>query len=307
MISFHKNSFGQEEKDAIARVLDSGKVAHGVEAHTFEREFADYVGVKYAIFTNSCTSALKIAFKYYLEKMSGHTIFSPRNTFCATYSAAREIGLDVEYYGPEIMGVKPGRVNVHFAGIKDKSRCLVEDSAHRIEANDPLVGKIRCYSFHGTKSMSTGHGGMFVTNDKDIYEYARLVNNDGIKRKDNGDKATWDYTVELMSGGYDGSDINAAIGREQLKKLPVFTKRRNEILALYNRLLGTDWQGNLFYVHFVDQLEDVGRLIAHLKEAGIEASYHYPGTGWLGVSLPIYPSLTDNEVEEVCRAVKTFR
>jgi dTDP-4-amino-4,6-dideoxygalactose transaminase len=109
-----------------------------------------------------------------------------------------------------------------------------------------------------------------------------------------------------MSGGYDGNDIAAAIGRIQLKKLPEFTRRRNEIRDHFNEAFGYSWKGNHLYPYFVDNQEEVGKFIEFMKSKGIGCGYHYPGNNWLGVSLPIYPDLTDEEVEYVIKVVKEY-
>ncbi|MHB8482778.1 MAG: DegT/DnrJ/EryC1/StrS family aminotransferase [Nitrospiria bacterium] len=307
MIQFSRPSLGEPEIQAVRRVMLSGWLAAGKETEAFEREFASYVGVKYAIFTNSCTSALKIAYKYYASK-GGERIYYPINTFCATYSAAEEMGLETEAYGFGNHIPYHGRVNVHYAGIKDKTQCFIEDSAHRVEADDTLVGKIRCYSFYATKNMTTGSGGMLVTDSDLIYEYARLCWRDGLTSS-TADRHTGkivDYEVRLMAGGYDGNDLAASIGRVQLAKLPSMIARRNQIRDQYNDAFNQKWPGNHIYNFFVDSLKDVYNLRHHLKERGIASGYFYPRTNWLGVALPIYPDLTDQQVKEVISGVKAL-
>lgn len=200
------------------------------------------------------------------------------------------------------------RVNVAYGSVKDETPCLIEDSAHRIEPNDPLVGMIRCYSFYATKNMTTGSGGMFVTYNKEIYDYARLCWKDGLTTS-TADRAAGavDYEVKIMAGGYDGNDIAAAIGRVQLQKLPEFTRRRNEIRDRYNSALGQTWAGNHLYPYFVDREEQVVDLRSFLKEKGIASSYMYPGTGWLGVSLPIYPLLTEEEQNYIIDSIREWQ
>jgi perosamine synthetase len=283
---------GKEELKAIKRVLKSGRIAYNKETELFEKEFAKYVGAKYAIFTNCCTSALKMAYRYYKEL--GYTDFiCPDNTYNATYAAAYEVGLKRKNKLTE----KCIKVNVHYGSVKDKSECDIEDSAHRIEPNDKLIGKVRCYSFHPTKNMTTGQGGMLVTNDKKIYDKCRLYWLDGRASRD------WDAEPVLLAGGYDNNDIQAAIGRVQLKRLPKFNKRREQIVKMYNEAFDQSWQGNHLYPYFI---EDVGGLIEHLKKSGIQASYHYPGSGWKAVSLPLYPSLTNKQVRKIISEVYDY-
>jgi len=322
MIPFSKPDIGQEEIEAVTKVLKSGWLAAGKETEAFEKEFADYITPGdpqldvsyepyYCIFTNSCTSALKMAYKWAWDK-GYYSISYPRNTFCATYSSAIEMGLrafarDNDNEGRDREQL---RVNVHYGGVKDETPCLIEDSAHRIEPNDPLVGKIRCYSFYATKNMTTGSGGMFVTNDKEIYDRARLYWRDGLststadRHKEGGKK--YNYNILTMAGGYDGNDIAATIGRCQLKKLPGFNQRRNKIVQQYNKEFKQTWKGNHLYPYFVQREEEVHELMDYLDKQGIKCGYHYPNTGWLGVSLPLYPSLTDKEVNYIIDSVKNY-
>jgi len=320
-IPFSKVTTGQEEIDAVTRVMKSGWLATGPETEAFEKEFAEYITPGdpqldvwyqpyYCIFTNSCTSALKMAYKYAKEK--GFNYFScPDNTFCATYAAGEEMGLKRLPFG--ISAMPPYVITrVWYGGVKEEysnpfNWFIIEDSAHRIEPNDPLVGKIRCYSFYATKNMTTGSGGMLVTNDKEIYERCRLFWKDGLSTS-TADRLNGNpfYRVEVASGGYDGNDIAAAIGRVQLKKLTEFTKRRNEIRDGYNAAFGQTWTGNHLYPYFVSSEQEVKELIEYLKENGIGCGYHYPETGWLGVSLPIYPLLTDEEQEFIVKKIKEW-
>ena len=305
-IPFSKPDISVLECRAVTRILKSNWLAAGPETEAFEKEFANYIGVKYAIFTNSGTAALKMAYKWVKEK-GAHSVYVPKNTFCATYSAAAEMGLSFHYLDDKNSHSNI-RVNVHYGGVKDSTPCLIEDSAHRIERDDPIVGKIRCYSFYVTKNMTTGSGGMLVTNDKDIYNRCRLYWRDGLSSstRERQKGKSWKYKVNVFSGGYDGNDIAAAIGRVQLKRLPDFTKRRNEIVALYNREFGQDWSGNHLYPYFVRSQGDIFQLIEHLKSRGINCGYHYPGNNWLGVSLPLFPLLKNSDINYIINSVKNF-
>ena len=310
MIKFSKASTGQEEIDAVSQVLREGWLAAGPKTKSFEEQFAKYIGVKYAIFTNSCTSALKMAYRYVREEYGIDRVTIPRNTYSATYAAAFEMGLKYRFDHETKSGFT---VSVHYGGIKhyfprSKEFAIIEDSAHRIEKDDPLDSKIRCYSFYVTKNMTTGSGGMFVTNDEDIYKKARLWWSDGINKTTfDRQHGGWNYSVLADAGGYDGNDIAAAIGIEQLKKLPEFTRRRNEIRDIYNEAFGQCWKGNHLFPYFTDHIKETGPLIEYLKTNGVQASYHYPGNDWNGVSLPIYPDLTNEEQARVIDLITNGR
>lgn len=315
MIAFSKPTITEEEIEAAAAVMRSGWLAAGPETEAFEQEFAEYVGVKHAIFTNSCTSALKMAYKYLLETDSGAYIHYPENTFCATYSAAIEMGLesfpraaDGSTLNREDKWLAKYRVNMAYGSIKDENPCFIEDSAHRIEPNDPLVGKIRCYSFYTTKNMTTsGAGGMLVTNDEEIYKTCRTYWRDGLTTTTlDRQSGPVDYEVVAMAGGYDSTDVAAAVGRTQLRKLPDFTRRRNQIRERYNAAFGTEWAGNHLFCLDLGSPSRVSECRKYLWELGIGSGYHYPGTGWTKISLPIYPLLTDDEQDIVIRSVKSF-
>ena len=327
-ISFSKPTIGKEEIDAVSKVLKSGWLAAGKETEAFEKEFAKYVGVEYAIFTNSCTSALKMAYKYAKEELglTSYMLYD-ENTFCATYAAAEEMGLH-RWRKKRCNCYKTVSVVVNYGGKHyfhpDNSNLFkITDSAHRIEKYEDVINEyektaidgkyydnadITCYSFYATKNMTTGSGGMFTTNNKENYEKARLYWKDGLststhqRLKGKG----WNYKVKAMAGGYDGNDLLATIGRVQLKKLPQFTKRRNEIVSKYNTAFGQEWTGNHLYPYFVKSEKEVAKFITYMSKNGISCGYHYPGTGWLGVSLPLYPLLTDKEVEYIIRKVKEY-
>ena len=298
MIPNTKPHIGYEEIDAAVRVLNSGWLGLGPETEAFEKEFAKYVSVKYAVFTNSCSSALKMAYRWFKRK--GHTSFylNTQNTYCATYAAGIEEGLEWDKY--EQNGIK---VNVHWGGVKDTTKCDIEDSAHRIEPKDKMIGKIRCYSFHPTKNMTAIHGGMLVTNNRKIYKQCLLWRNDGIVR---GRHGRFDYKVIDNASGFEGNDLMAAVGRIQLQKLPEFNKLRNDLVRRYNRAFNTNWTGNHIYPLEMGSYKNVVKAVVELEKRGISCKSHYPHTSTC-MTLPLFPSLSFKNQDKVIKEVKEVR
>lgn len=341
-IRLFEPQIGIEERRAVEKVLKSGWLAKGKVTEEFEKQFARYVGADYAIFTNGCTSALKIALRA-LESPPGDVIV-PSYTFTATAAAVVETGhrpvfADISL---ENLGLRPASVHskitfrtraiipVHYGGVETETKGyevpVIVDSAHLVKRRGfrPWV-KAQCYSFYASKVMTTGAGGMLVTNDKEFYERAKLLNNDGVNKSslDRYNSAPG-YSVLVAGGGYDGTDLAAAIGLEQLKKLPRFEKKRSALVKLYNRELGTRWSG--LYLYPIGSNDREG-MMAYLKSCGIPTSIFYlplhlqpayqdyysgplPITEFAGNSqlcLPLHPGLTFEQVRYICGKVKKYR
>ncbi len=299
-IQFNKSDLGEAELKAAEQVMNSSWFNPGNQTELFEKEFAKFVGAKYAIFTNNCTSALKMAYRW--AKQQGYkTAYYPLNTYCATYSAAHESGLQIAPYLDKAqikLSKKSFFINMHFGGVKDNTECLIEDSAHRLEPNDPLVGKIRCYSFSPNKNITTVQGGMAVTNDKKIADKFKLWQRDGRVYKER-----FDYSIKELSGGYENNELAAAIGRVQLKKLRTINKKRNLIVKQYNKAFGQNWQGNHLYPIELESENKVKKFIRNMDKMGIECSWHYPHTSTCA-SLPLYPSLSQKEIDYIITCTK---
>lgn len=305
MIVHVKPETNQLELDAINRVISSGWMGRGKQCEAFEKEFSDYISPKgkhyYCLFTNSCTSALKMAYRI-AEELGTKKLFIPGNTYCATYAALTETNMDFSpYHLDESYNLPEMRVNLHFGSVKDETPCLIEDSAHRIEPNDPLVGKIRCYSFHPNKNITALGGGMFVCENKAIYEKALLWINDGLVRTKFG---RFDYTVKAMAGGYEGFDTQAAVGRVQLKKLPEFNRKRNELVKRYNKAFKSNFTGNHIFPLYLENYDQVKKMIIALEKEGVSCKSHYPGSNV--ITLPLYPSLTKKQQDEVINKVNAY-
>lgn len=305
MIVNTKPETDQLEIDAVGAVIQSGWMGRGRQCEEFEKEFSDYISPKgehyYCLFTNCATNALKMAYRI-AEEMGVKKLFIPVNTYCATYSALTETNIKhSSYYPDEKAHSKDMRVNLHFGGVKDETPCLIEDSAHRIEPQDKLVGKMRCYSLHPNKNATSGGGGFFVTDNERIYKKAKLWIEDGLVRTEFG---RFDYTVEETAGGYEGFDINAAIGRVQLRKLPEFNRKRQLLVDRYNEAFNTKWTGLHIFPLYLKDYDEVKKAIVGLEKQGISCKSHYPGSNVM--SLPLYPSLTFKQQDEVIRKVNAY-
>jgi len=338
-IQFSKPVLDEKEIKAVARVLGSGWLAYGDVSRKFEERFAKYVGAKYAVFTDGCTAAMSIALRY-LGIGIGSKVIIPSLTFTATASVVSELGATpifgdvishelpvlsqdwVGYYEKKADAVIP----VYLTGIERyyKSKLpIIIDSAHRIEKNDFYHPNLaHCYSFYATKNMTTGMGGMLVTNERNLYDFAKLAVNDGVSKSvAERYKGSKSYTVDLDIGGKDNIDILAAIGIEQLKKVAKLNKARDRIVSRYNYAFGVHRLGNHLYYLLVENRD---AFIKSLNDRGIQVGVHclplhkmpiykrfavekLPITEYIGkkiVSLPLHPLLDERDVDYVIKVVK---
>jgi len=264
-IPFHRPSIGPEELEAVRLVLESKWLATGPVTMEFEREFAAFVGSKYAIAVNSCTAALHLALDAIGIK-PGDEVLIPTYTFAATgevvtYFGARPVLCDSV---PSGFNIDPADIirrittktraiiAVHIAGepsdlqtlrqIADEhSLHLIEDAAHALPATyaGQKIGSISdltAFSFYATKTITTGEGGMLTTNNPKYAQRASVMRLHGI----NGDawkrytcEGSWYY--EVVAAGFKANmpDLLAALGLAQLKKADVFHQRRCEIADSY--------------------------------------------------------------------------
>ncbi len=251
LIPFARPQIGQEEIEAVTRVLESGMLAEGKVARELENQFARYVGTKFAIVTTNGTTALSVA----LEAMNiqpGDEVITTPFTFIASANAITMLGaipifVDVD---PDTYNIDPHLIEkaitnktkaimpVHIFGmpcdmkhimeIAEKHGLLVlEDAAQahgaKIEGRPAgSFGHAAAFSFYATKNMMTGEGGMIVTNDEAIYERANMIKNHG-RGKQGG------YSHFRVGYNYRMMDLVAALGLVQLERLPkaIETRRKN--------------------------------------------------------------------------------
>jgi perosamine synthetase len=344
----------------VRAALKSGVLTGGPHTKKFERKFAEYVGAKHAIAVNSGTSNLEIALRYFGVK--DREVIVPTNTFIATpnsvvfaggkpvFADIREDTLCIDPQDVErrITPQTAGLVVVHLAGLvcpqidqlikicRDYNLFLLEDCAH---AHGAMVGNYMagtlgdagCFSFYPTKIMTTGEGGMLVTNDTGLADAALIMRNHGQDSQ---------RLMVTLGHNWCMSEVSAILGEYQLEKLESFVHRRNEIARIYETSLEKVEGVTLFktpsnmrnsYYKYPIKLSDnidTQRLVEILKEKfNVETgSLYYPpchlhpyyqtnfGTreGDLPVAekvlgkvlcLPIHLGLTDEQVLQVTNAL----
>ena len=257
-----------DEKDIaeVVKVLKSDWITTGPKIEEFENALRRYVGCKYAVAVNSGTSALDIAVQT-LNLPRGSEIITTPFTFVATSNAVlynnlkpvfADIEKDTRNINPEEVRKKitdktKAIIYVDYAGhpcdieeIKDIAEehdlYLIEDASHAIgaEYKGKKIGNfadMTIFSFHPVKHITTGEGGVVVTNNKEFYERLKMLRNHGIDKSalDRfGPKAGWAYDLKFLGRNYRITDFQAALGISQLKKLDEFIGRRAKIVYMYN-------------------------------------------------------------------------
>ena len=256
----------EEDIKAVIEVLRSDWITQGPKVAEFEKEFAKYVGARYAVAVNSGTAALHAAcFAAQIEK--GDEVITTPITFaasanCVLYQAGTPIFADID---ADTLNIDPEEIKkkitkktralipVDFTGppvnlekilqiAKDNNLVIIEDASHALGATykDSKIGSssdMTIFSFHPVKHITTGEGGMITTNNKEYYERLKLFRTHGItKDKDkllNYD-GPWYYEMQELGYNYRLTDFQCALGLGQLKKIDKFIQRRREIVKKYN-------------------------------------------------------------------------
>lgn len=331
-IPFHRSTFDQEEIKAIKEVIKSGWLTMGKKTLEFERKLACYIGAPYVIAVNSCTSALFLAIKAILRKRAIKKITLPSFTFSATAAVCLHNGLEIEFGDIDkktfnLKKTSNWSIPVHFAGLYcQQENVVVEDSAHRIVKNS-FGGNLTAYSFYVTKNISTGEGGALATDDKETAQWLTQARLHGLSAgawKRYQRKGDWQYQVKFPGWKMNMTDLQAALGLVQLKKLPAMQERRQQLVARYNRWLGgIDREANHLYPVLVNKRT---QFIEYMKKNGVSCKVHYlplhlqpaykkwkkklPNTEYVGrriVSLPLYPGLKYKEVDLISKLVLGWR
>lgn len=358
---------GEDEVKEVSDAIRSGWLSMGPRVAKFEEEFAKYCGVKHAVAVNSCTAGLHLS--YVAAGIGpGDEVITTPITFAATVNTIIHVGakpvlVDVD---PEQKCLDPKKVRaaitkktkaivpVHFAGApcnmaeimkiaKEHNLVVIEDAAHNVGGTyDGKVkigglGNLTSFSFYATKNMTTGEGGMVTTNDDALAARLKLLRLHGMNRdawKRYTSAGNWYYDIVEPGFKVNMTDLNAALGLVQLKKLDMFCRQRADIVAQYEKLLKglplklpKDAVGKVWHIYPVEvEKGDRGKMIEQLKELNIGTSvffipiHYHPAYKSLGykkgdfpvaeayfektIALPLYPHLKKEDVEYVAAAVK---
>ena len=374
-IPFSIPQISNDEINEVVDTLRSGWITTGPKVRQFETNFQSFIGRDVeAIAVNSATAGLHLA----LESLGisyGDEVIIPSLTFTATAEVARYLGADVK-----IIDVDPVTLNidvkairdaitpntkaimpVHYAGLscdmdeilllaKEFGLKVVEDAAHALPTSykgdmiGSLESDVTVFSFYANKTMTTGEGGMVVTRNSDLAKRMKIMRLHGIDRdafdRFQSKKPAWYYEVVAPGFKYNMTDIAAAMGIHQLKKLPGFLKRRRYLAKRYFDALsnlpitlpsddtdGGSHSWHLFVIRLQgDALMSRDELIQFLSDQGIGTSVHYvplhhqpywrdrykltgdmfPETDAAYrsmVSIPLYTAMSDEQQDRVIQAL----
>ena len=381
MIPYGRQDISDEDIEAVAAVLRSDFLTQGPVVPEFEDAVASYCGAKYAVAVNSATSALHIACLA-LDVGAGDLVWTTPNTFVASANCARLCGADVDFVDIDAstlnmsvarlaekleIAARVGRlpkvvIPVHFSGQSVDMRSIaglaakygfrtVEDASHAIggryeglPVGNCAFSDVAVFSLHPVKIITSGEGGIALTNDAALAARLRRLRSHGITR--NGEEMSvtpdgpWCYEMTELGLNYRLTDIQAALGLSQMKRLDSFVARRHQIADRYDELLcdiAVTRPTRVKYSHsalhlYVVQV-DAGRtnldrsfVFEKLREFGIGVSVHYipvhlqPYYRVLGfkrgdfpaseayydraITIPLYAAMTDQQQDNVVAALR---
>ena len=336
------------EKRYVMEAIDSGWVSStGKFVDRFEKKFAEYIGVKHAVATSSGTTACHIALEA-CGLRQGDEIIVPDITFIATANAAKYANLDITVCGVDIdnwymcmeylakaIGPKTRAIfAVHLYGVmnnmdelcsfcKKHNLLLIEDACEALGGTwdgkkAGSFGKSACFSFYGNKTLTTGEGGMVVTNDDSVYERAKMLKGQGQTER---------YFHPIVGYNYRMTNLVAALGLAQLERVDEIMKEKKRVFERYKSKLEPSKAIKIQEIHpkcqhaywvfsmrLLDNLRD--KIEARLKAYGIETRrcFHPVSSlppyrdvrkigrdsSWLTDSvlvLPSHPTLTDEQID----------
>jgi UDP-4-amino-4,6-dideoxy-N-acetyl-beta-L-altrosamine transaminase len=369
-IPYGRQTIDDDEVRAVTEVLQSDWLTTGPKVPEFEQAIARYTGCRHAVAVNSGTSALDIAIQS-LGLEPGSEIITTPFTFAATSNAILYNDLS-PVYADIVRGTRnidPVSIRkkispktralliVDFAGqpceleeihriCRENNLILIEDACHALGASyhRKKVGAIAdmtIFSFHPVKAITTGEGGMIVTDNPGYAKTLSLLRTHGIDRSQSphsGPAAGWEYDMVALGRNYRMTDLQAALGICQLKKLDVFIDRRNELAALYLDLLA-----DLPFIELPQAIPDIrhawhlftvlvngvdrNTFFSYMRSHNVGVNLHYIPTYRLKyyrdhltcdpaefpvteavydriITLPIFPGLHEDQVHYVAETIR---
>jgi len=381
MIPYGRQDISETDIQAVVDVLRSDFLTQGPAVPAFEKAVADYCGAGHAVTVNSATSALHIACLA-LGVGKGDIVWTSPITFVASANCALYCGADVDFVDIDprtynlsterlaeklAQAEKSGRlpkvvIPVHLcgqpcdmAGIHALSQRygfkIIEDASHAIGGKykgEPIgncrYSDITVFSFHPVKIITTGEGGMALTNNENLAKRMQLLRSHGITREagemTHAPEGPWYYQQIELGFNYRMTDIQAALGLSQMRRLDEFVAKRHAIAKRYEQLLAdlpviTPWQNadsysglHLYVIRL--RLAEIGKthrqVFEALRAAGIGVNLHYipvyrqPYYEDMGfkagycpeaeryyaeaISLPMYPNLTEAQQDKVIESLR---
>lgn len=356
MINMAKPQMGTEEKQAVLEVLDSGIIAQGPRVKAFEEAFAEMCGVKFAIATTSGTTALHTALLAHGIGEGDQVITSPF-TFIASansilYTGARPVFVDID---PATYNINPDLIEraitpatrailpVHLFGLtsdmgaimavaEKHNLAVIEDAcqSHGASCEGHKAGSFGTgtFSLYPTKNMTSAEGGMITTDDPALAEECRVIRQHGMRRR---------YYHDELGFNFRMTDVHAAIGLEQLKKLDKFNQTRQANARFLSEYLkgvivpcvpdGYEHVYHQYTVRVPDGRRDALR--TYLAEHGVGSEVYYPvpvhkqsfyieelgydvslpeaeRAAFEVLSLPVHPALSQSDLETIVTNVNNF-
>jgi len=365
-IKFSKTNITKKDIYLVGKIIKSGWLTHGKYTALFEEQVSKYTKAKYAISVSSCTAGLHISCLASGFKKNDEVIV-PAQTHTATahaveYTGAKVIFTDVDYPSgiinlseikKKISKKTKGLIVVHMAGYpcdmrrivnfcKKKNIKVIEDCAHGLGtySNNKHVGNLGVsgsFSFYPTKQITTGEGGIVITNNKKFYKEIKKLKAFGIDKDIKDRKKQGEYDVGALGYNYRMTDFQAALGYRQILNYKENLKQRHKIAKRYiknfakiEQITHMPYSKDCSFFVFQIFIKDRDKLLKRLKDEKIGVSVHYANPlpkmsyykkkyhlnmsnfknaviyGKTNISLPVYPKLKMLEVDRICKTIITY-